>query len=174
LIDHVLDAARIDQRRRPHQLDTVPVLPRLRAAIDITLSRHRLPGEAIRLKGEDLHVKTDPVALEIVLLNLLENAVKYSRDTVDVTVSAYRTGDGRVAVAVADQGVGIPKTQIRRIFQRFYRVGNEMTRIRQGTGLGLYIVKETLRTLDGRISAQSAGENQGSVFTLTLPGAPHA
>ena len=75
-----------------------------------------------------------------------------------------------MAVAISDTGVGIPRNQLRRIFHRFYRVGNELTRIRMGTGLGLFIVKETLRRLDGRIEAWSAGEGQGSVFTLTLPG----
>lgn len=170
LIDHVLEAARVDGRRRDFRFEGVPLWERIEGAIILTRRRHHLPEDAIDLQGEDMQVQTDPVALELVLLNLLENAVKYSRETVKVTVSTYRDKDGRVVIAIADDGVGIPRNQVKRIFQRFHRVGNEMTRIRQGTGLGLYIVKETLRSLNGSIRAESPGENQGSVFTLTLPG----
>jgi signal transduction histidine kinase len=96
--------------------------------------------------------------------------VKYSRDHVAITVKAYAVDPAHVAVAITDAGVGIPRNQLKRVFQRFYRVGNETTRIRKGTGLGLYIVKETLKGLGGHIRATSPGENQGSTFTVTLPG----
>ncbi|MDB5102202.1 MAG: histidine kinase [Cyanobacteria bacterium RYN_339] len=173
LIDHVLEAAHMDTRLRRQELQDVELGPQLEAAIAIIRRRHQLPPEAIALDAHPVRVRTDPASLEIVLLNLLENAVKYSREEVRVGVRAFRAGEGEVAVAISDAGVGIPQNQLKRVFHRFHRVGNELTRIRTGTGLGLYIVKETLRGLGGRVEAFSAGENQGSVFTLTLPEAKH-
>ncbi|MNT51821.1 Signal-transduction histidine kinase senX3 [compost metagenome] len=136
-------------------------------------NRHGLDDEAIALEAPPLRVLTNPVGLDIVLSNLLDNAVKYSGDEVHIEVKACGTGDGHVAIAIIDTGVGIPRNQLKRVFHRFYRVGNEMTRTRKGTGLGLYIVKETLRSLKGSIRATSPGEGQGSVFTVILPGVPH-
>jgi signal transduction histidine kinase len=174
LIDHVLEAARVEQRRKEYPLVAIELLPLLEASVAMMRNRHDLPEGAVVLESPPLKVMTNPVGLEIVLTNLLDNAVKYSLDKVKVTVKACATGDGHVAIAIIDEGVGIPRNQIKRVFQRFHRVGNELTRIRKGTGLGLYIVKETLKSLQGSIRATSPGENLGSVFTVTLPGAPHA
>ncbi len=173
LIDHVLEAARVDGVRRSHRFEPMAVRPRIEQAIATIARRHDLPPDAIRLEGEDAVVRTDPIGLDLVLSNLLENAVKYSNERVCITVRLSKLSSGGVAIAVADTGVGIPRNQVRRIFHRFHRVGNELTRIRQGTGLGLYIVKETVRQMKGKIRAESPGEGQGSVFTLTLPGDPH-
>lgn len=172
LIDHVLEAARVDSARRSHRLEPLAVRPRVEQAIATVVRRHDLAPGAIALEGEDAVVRTDPVGLDLVLSNLLENAVKYSDQTVRVTVRLAKLPNGGVSIAVADAGVGIPRNQVRRVFNRFHRVGNELTRIRQGTGLGLYIVKETVRQMKGKIRAESPGEGQGSVFTLTLPGDP--
>lgn len=171
LIDHVLAAAQLEQRRKGVEMQPLALVPELERAAALVRDRHGLPPEAITLDAPPLKVFSNPVGLELVLVNLLDNAVKYSRDRVEVRVTAERRADGKVAIAVADRGVGIPPKQLRRIFQRFHRVGNELTRIRKGAGLGLYIVKETARQLNGNIRASSPGENQGSVFTLTLPGA---
>jgi signal transduction histidine kinase len=173
LIDHVLEAARVEQRRKEYPLVEIELLPLLEVSVAMVRNRHDLPDGAVVLESPPLKVMTNPVGLEIVLTNLLDNAVKYSLDKVKVTVKACATGDGHVAIAIIDEGVGIPRNQIKRVFQRFHRVGNELTRIRKGTGLGLYIVKETLKSLQGSIRATSPGENRGSVFTVTLPGAPH-
>ena len=173
LIDHVLEAARVEGVRRAQPVEPVPVRPRVEQAIATVSRRHGLAPGAIALEGDDALVRADPVGLDLVLSNLLENAVKYSGDAVRITVRLSRPSASSVAIAVADQGVGIPRNQVRRIFNRFHRVGNELTRIRQGTGLGLYIVKETVRQMKGKIRAESPGEGQGSVFTLTLPGDSH-
>lgn len=170
LIDHVLDAASVDSAYKFARHEALDVKARAGGAIAAIARRHGLPDDAIVLEGEPVEVRTDPVGLDLVLSNLLENAVKYSRERVQVTVRVGRLANGGVSIAVADQGVGIPRTQIRRIFQRFYRVGNELTRIRKGTGLGLYIVQETVHQLRGKVVAESPGPGLGSTFTLTLPG----
>lgn len=170
LIDHVLTAARSDSGRRQWNKAPLEVHERLGELIKTLEKRHQLAPGALRLEGPPVTIQTDAIAFEVVLTNLLENAIKYSQGPVDVRVKLTPLPQGGVSIAITDSGVGIPKQQLRRIFKRFHRVGNELTRIRQGTGLGLSIVQDTVKALNGKIVADSPGENQGSVFTLTLPG----
>ena len=107
--------------------------------------------------------------LRAAFTNLLDNAVKYSDDEVRVVVSVSASDDKRVIVRVADQGIGIPQTQLRRIFKRFYRVpGRFMARVK-GTGLGLFIVMSVVKKHGGRVYAESPGLGHGSTFTVQLP-----
>jgi signal transduction histidine kinase len=107
--------------------------------------------------------------LRAAFANLLDNAVKYSDEEVRVIVSVSAPDDKRVTVRVADQGIGIPQTQLKRIFKRFYRVpGRFMARVK-GTGLGLFIVESVVKKHGGRVYAESAGLGQGSTFTVQLP-----
>ncbi|MEB3198858.1 MAG: HAMP domain-containing sensor histidine kinase [Candidatus Sericytochromatia bacterium] len=168
LIDHVLEAARAEARRRPIAVSPLDLDGHVRDLVERLIQRHGLDGSAVRIEGQVGTIQTDVVALDLALTNLLENAVKYSLDSVQITVR-MEAGPRGVTIAVSDTGVGIPKGQLRRIFHRFHRVGNESTRIRQGTGLGLFIAQESVRALRGKLRAASPGENRGSVFTLTLP-----
>ena len=100
--------------------------------------------------------------------NLLENAVKYSPDPVDVRVSVKPGDDGRVEVEIADRGIGIPTRELRKIFQRFYRAGREVQRTAAGLGLGLFIVRNLVRRQGGRVVARSDGRGRGSRFVVSL------
>jgi signal transduction histidine kinase len=101
--------------------------------------------------------------------NLLDNAVKYSDDEVRVSVEVANVDEKRVAVRVADRGIGIPSAQRKRIFKRFYRVpGLFMARVK-GTGLGLFIVHSVVKKHGGRVFAESEGLGHGSTFTIQLP-----
>jgi signal transduction histidine kinase len=104
------------------------------------------------------------------VLNLLDNAVKYSRDQVKVEVEVAAAGDGVASVRVRDHGIGIGRHHLRLIFNRFYRIGTEVRRSRTGTGLGLFIVRAVVKSHRGTIQAESAGADRGSTFTITLPG----
>jgi len=104
-----------------------------------------------------------------VLANLLDNAVKYSGPTVRVTVAVVSPAPHSVWVRVVDRGVGIPKRQLKRIFNRFYRVQPLGLKAVKGTGLGLYIVRSIARAHGGRVFAQSEGEGRGATFTVELP-----
>jgi signal transduction histidine kinase len=138
-------------------------------------SRHGLPEQALRLDARGgVHVRGDAAELGLVFRNLLENAVKYSQGPVDVQIAVSGPQDGRVSVEIADRGIGIPRHELRRIFERFYRVGRDVQRQVAGLGLGLFIVRSLVRRQGGRVVARSEGAGRGSRFVVTLRAAPAA
>ena len=118
------------------------------------------PGPVPALPGSE-------EALETMLLNLLENAIKYNREggSVNLTLSS---GEGEVLIEVADTGIGVPQRDLDRIFERFYRVDRGRSRTEGGTGLGLAIVKHAAQLHGGRVEAESK-VGRGSVFRVRLP-----
>jgi signal transduction histidine kinase len=128
-----------------------------------------LPDEAVSLDtGQDPVVRGDPTELSVVFRNLLENAVKYSDEPIEVKVAVAGPSDGRVSVDISDRGIGIPAGELRKIFQRFYRVGRDVQRTAVGLGLGLFIVRSLVRRQGGRVVARSEGSGEGSRFVVTL------
>jgi signal transduction histidine kinase len=121
----------------------------------------------LRLPEADVLVAADPARLQQVLLNLIDNAVKYSEAEAPIDVR-LRANASEVQIEVQDQGIGIPLSQQQRIFERFYRVSEGMTRGRDGTGLGLAIAKALTEAMGGSIQVRSS-PGQGSLFTVTLP-----
>jgi signal transduction histidine kinase/putative methionine-R-sulfoxide reductase with GAF domain len=113
-------------------------------------------------------VSGDPDKVGRVLINLVDNAVKYSPDGGRVDVSVRLLGS-RVRFSVTDQGLGVPAAEHRRIFEKFYRLDPNMNRGVGGTGLGLYICRELVRRMDGRIWVDSRGLGRGSAFHVELP-----
>lgn len=169
-INNVLHAAMYHGRSsaEPRPLD----LARLtRRSIDLTRTRFQLPAESFSYEGpESLTLVGDPGGLETAVLNLLDNAVKYSRDPVRVEVELGHDGDGLARLSVRDHGIGISRAHLRFIFNRFYRIGSEVLRSRTGTGLGLFIVRSVVKRHKGTVWAHSAGPDRGATFVLTLPG----
>ena len=126
-------------------------------------------GAPLRLSpaAEALPVRVDPGALETVLRNLLDNAAKYNADSHGVEVRLGR--EGRLAtVSVVDGGIGLPPGEADKIFQRFYRVGDEMVRQTEGSGLGLYLVQSLVEGSGGDVSAHSDGPGKGCTFKVRL------
>jgi PAS domain S-box-containing protein len=113
-------------------------------------------------------VAGDPDKVGRVLINLVDNAIKYSPDGGRVQVGLRRVG-GHVRLSVSDPGLGIPSAEQRRVFEKFYRLDPNMTRGVGGTGLGLYICRELVRRMDGRIWVDSGGLGRGSTFHIELP-----
>lgn len=110
-------------------------------------------------------VSIDRMLVEIMLSNLIENAVKYGGgNPVLIRVTDLGTG---IELMVQDQGEGIPKNQVHQIFDKFYRVGNEETRTQKGTGLGLYIVAELAKIHKGKVTYEP-NQPKGSIFKITL------
>jgi two-component system phosphate regulon sensor histidine kinase PhoR len=112
-------------------------------------------------------VKADRSRLDQVLINLLDNAVKYSPQGGKVTVQAAEEGE-MVRVSVQDTGIGIPAKDLPRLFERFYRVDEARSRDKGGTGLGLSIVKHIVQAHGGSVQVESA-PGKGSTFSFTLP-----
>jgi signal transduction histidine kinase len=169
-INTVLNAAMYTDRPLvdPQPLDLAKLVEH---SIHLTRTRNQLPMETIRYSGPAvLMLKGDAAALETAVLNLLDNAVKYSRDVVDVEVEIASPGDGQAHLRVRDHGIGMSRGHLRFIFNRFYRIGAEVRRNRPGTGLGLFIVKSVISSHRGTIAAESPGQDKGSIFTITLPG----
>ncbi len=117
---------------------------------------------------EDLQVMGNKIKLEQAFVNLLDNAVKFNRAGGEVWVEASRMPGGKVAVSIADSGIGIPSEDVPRIFERFYRVDKARSREVGGTGLGLSIVKHVIEQMHGTVSVDSQ-LNKGSRFTVVLP-----
>ena len=143
--------------------------------ITLTRAQRHLAPEALQLlPGADdrIDVMGDPDHLRGAILNLLDNAVKYSREQIHVEVEVGRADQDLAAVRVRDRGIGIPPNETKRIFGRFYRTPWALTQRVKGTGLGLFIVAQTAKRHGGRVFAQSDGVGRGATFTLELPSAP--
>jgi len=170
-VEQVLRAGRTGHRRRRIATAVIDVDEMVRECLERTRVRYGL-SESHLVYTEDAKgakVSGDPDELRAAFSNLIDNAVKYSDDEVQVAVMVSATDDKRVVVRVADKGIGIPSEQLKRIFKRFYRVpGRFMARVK-GTGLGLFIVESVEHKHGGRVYAESPGLGQGSTFTIQLP-----
>jgi signal transduction histidine kinase len=132
--------------------------------------RHKVGTDALRLDiPTGVLMLTDPTALEVVLRNLLDNAVKYSDPAAVQVVVEARVDDSRVVIRVRDQGIGIPAQHIKLVFDRFYRAPLESVASRRGTGLGLYVASQLVRHLGGKLEATSGGPGRGTTMAFALP-----
>jgi len=170
-VEQVLKAGELGASDRHQHRTLLELGPLVADCIAITLQRHHLPGSAIELAPivDGLYVRGIPQDLRTAVLNLLDNAVKYSPNGVHIRCSIAIVRTTQVALTIADTGLGLAPNQLKRIFKRFYRVpGRNAVKIK-GTGLGLFLVRSIARQHGGDISAQSPGPNLGATITLTLP-----
>jgi two-component system phosphate regulon sensor histidine kinase PhoR len=169
LIDRLLDWGRMESGRRLYERAEVDV-PRLVesavAALDPAIKRHEATVE-VRLEGGLPPLFGDAGALKDALINLVSNACKYGGQPPVVTVRARAAG-GDVCIDVADNGAGIERREQKRIFEKFYRIDDRLSRQREGSGLGLTIVQHVMAAHGGRVEVDSE-PGRGSTFTLVLP-----
>ena len=170
LVDDLLMLSRIEQHEHARPAAAVDLDRVLRSVLD--LLQLKASSRKVRLEidlAPDLPRATgDHDELIIVFQNLIDNAVKYARPETAVRVEARRSGKDRAAVAVRDEGDGIPAAHLPRLTERFYRVDTARSRQLGGTGLGLAIVKHVVNRHRGRLDIQST-PGKGSTFTVTLP-----
>ncbi|TNE55364.1 MAG: HAMP domain-containing histidine kinase [Bacteroidetes bacterium] len=165
LVEAVLISARIENRTvslHPETLDLVRMLEELREKYQL-----RLGKEWIQLKTpEKMELRSDPFILKTILINLIENALKYAGTEKALEVSVERAEE-QIKIRVADQGPGIPGDQLHRVFEKFTRLENEETRSKKGTGLGLFIVREFVRLAGGKIN-YVPNVPKGAIFEIVL------
>jgi signal transduction histidine kinase len=173
-IEQVLRAARTASAR-PVLNTPINMRELVAECVDVGRTRHHLqPGDlelADRVPRAAL-VLGDADELRAAVLNLIDNAVKYSGQKARVTVEFGEAGPAHLCVRVRDNGMGIPASELKRIFKRFYRIPNAAALRVKGTGLGLFIVRSVAERHGGRAWAESDGPGLGSTFTLELPAAP--
>jgi signal transduction histidine kinase len=174
-VEQVLKAGELGQRVRSQVRVRVDMDQLVEEAATTAMLRYHLDRDAIRLERRELHagssfaVAGNPEELRTAVLNVIDNAVKYSPDGARLTIVLSVESDAWVMVSIADQGLGIPQPQLKRIFRRFYRVPNRSILRVKGTGLGLFLVRSIARQHGGDAFAESAGEGRGSTIHLQLP-----
>lgn len=169
MVEDLLVLSRLEhESERGVELTPGSVNDVLSRAVQSTFDRAARKGIRLVLDCPDtLRAPINAALLEQAVGNLIDNAIKYSTEETTITVRA-ELQDGGVAVAVSDQGIGMEKRHLDRIFERFYRVDQARSRAQGGTGLGLAIVKHIVLAHRGTVSVESA-PGQGSTFTLRLP-----
>lgn len=172
-VEQVLKAGEVGQRGKNSARLPVDIALLVRECVGVACARHHLTAGTITLEeetgGTSTLVKGNPEDLRSALLNVLDNAVKYSPGTPKVQVRVCVEHDAWVMVRVTDLGIGIGALHMKRIFRRFYRAPSLAVLRAQGTGLGLFLVRSILRQHGGDATAYSEGEGRGTTITLQLP-----
>jgi two-component system sensor histidine kinase SenX3 len=172
-VEQVLQAGQLGQRHRKQSRSLIDLQSLLTDSIAITLQRYHLSPDSILLEPTSgavrLYTLGIPEDIRTAVLNILDNAVKYSPEAVHIRCTLAIDRYTWVTLSITDTGVGLPPDQLKRIFKRFYRVqGRAISKIK-GTGLGLFLVRTIARQHGGDVTATSPGPNQGTTITLTLP-----
>ena len=170
LIDHLLAVARLDHVESDEQLEDVPLEPLLRSCAEEIRRRYELGLEQIRVEGGPCVARGRLRDLQMVFVNLMDNAAKYGAREAQVLVQTAVVRGDRVVIKISDNGKGIAFDLRRKIFQRFYRGGTELERTTKGTGLGLFIVKSLVSKMKGKIHVHGRGPLRGATFEVELRG----
>jgi two-component system, OmpR family, sensor histidine kinase SenX3 len=146
----------------------------VKECVETARTGHRLRSEALRYEqvsrnGAGAKVSGDAEELRTAVTNVLDNAIKYSGETVDISVRVEMPDEKHIRLSVHDSGVGISAPELKRIFKRFYRVPDRSLAHVKGTGLGLFIVRAIAKKHGGKVSAESAGQGLGTTVILQLP-----
>jgi len=171
-IDQVLLAGKIGSHRRLVNRSDVDLVELVNDCVRVAAQRHHLANGELEVrdqtpKGEAMIVDGEPEELRVAIRNLLDNAVKYSGESIHVVVELKKLSDERMALHVTDSGVGINDSELKRIFKRFYRIPGVLSIKVKGTGLGLSIVQSVAKRHGGKAYATS--DESGSTFTIELP-----
>lgn len=176
-VEQVLKAGEVRQRAHRRNWQDLDFSNIVEQSVELARLRHGLEPQALHF-GEKpngpITLLGNQEELRTAVANLLENAVKYSGPQREIVVNVLTPNLDTVLLRVSDNGLGIPHSDLKRIFKRFYRVPNGATGQVKGTGLGLFIVRSIVRRHGGEAFAESEGEGRGSTFTIRLPRVYHA
>ena len=170
MVEQVLFAGSTGNRGRRLHLSKIRLNKLLQDSTEVVRSRYGLDQTALDLQTNgEVRVRGDAQELQIAFTNLLDNAVKYSKEEVKVAVTIESIGENRVEIQIKDSGIGISQGELKRVFRRFYRVPGRAAQKVKGTGIGLSIVQAIIKKHGGKILAKSAGEGMGTTFIVRLP-----
>ena len=171
-VEQVLKAGEVRSRSERQHTD-VNVADLMSECADLARTRHNLAPNALnfvtRVNGLQPFILGDPDELRTAFNNVLDNAIKYSASPVRVNVEVATPDPHHVVVQVHDSGVGIPRSELKQVFKRFYRVKNRAVAHVKGSGLGLFIVRTIAHHHGGEAYAESEGLNRGTTVTIKLP-----
>jgi len=169
-VEKVLKAGKAGSKGQTINVDFAQLVEE---CVESARTSHRLQPTALRyqsaLNGNASEVSGDPEDLRTAVSNILDNAVKYSGNHVDISVQLALEEEKRLVLRVQDRGVGIPRSELKTIFKRFYRAPSRALAQVRGTGLGLFLVRTIAKRHGGRVVAESAGEGKGATVILELP-----
>lgn len=172
-VEQVLYAGRMGDKKRKLNMRKIDMQQLVRECVELTRTRYKLNGNVLNYiestNGSRIRVKGNAEELRAAVINLLDNAVKYAQQEMNISVEVKMIDDKKVVINIKDNGIGIPRSDLKRIFNRFYRVQNRFGAKVKGTGLGLFIVQSVISKHGGKVFAESEGEGQGSTFTIQLP-----
>jgi two-component system sensor histidine kinase SenX3 len=173
-VEQVLKAGVAGHKKSSRERIAIDFGSLVRECVEVARTGHHLQPQALRFEpavnhGPEATVTGDPAELHTAISNVLDNAIKYSGDQVDVSVSIETPDEKHVRLSIRDHGVGIPQGELKSVFKRFYRVSNRSMAHIKGTGLGLFIVRAIAKKHGGRAFAQSQGEGLGTTVVLELP-----
>ena len=176
-VEQVLRAGRAGVNRAGREKTDVNFSQLVSECMEATRTRFHLQPESLRyeeaaINGKGVHVRGSQEDLRTAVSNILDNAVKYSGDHVDVQVRLEASDGKRVVLKVRDHGIGIHPDDLKRIFRRFYRITPRSLAQVKGTGLGLFIVKSIAKKHGGAVYALSEGEGKGTTLVIELPKLP--
>lgn len=167
LVENLLLAAKLESQSASFSLQPLCISDLLQALFDEFSEKYENLRRFESRIETDVWLHADPLALQSLCMNLLDNALKYSRQGDTISCVLFTKGN-ELHWEVADSGIGIAATDKKKVFEKFYRVGNEDTRSTKGTGLGLFIVRELVHMMRGSISIKD-NKPRGTVFLLVFP-----
>lgn len=170
MVEDILEAGRIGRDTyhiNPERVDLSTLVER--AADQAQQSVSTLPIKMGRDIQKGICIQGDPTVLKRAIVAVLDNALKYHDGKTIMIHVGLSVNHDKAELVIADEGVGLERQECEAVFDRFYRVGSELTRTTQGTGLGLYLCREMIRGHGGEVTARSEGLNKGTQFTITLP-----
>ena len=172
-VEQVLRAGKAGLKKAARHRIEVEFSSLVGECVERTRTSHHLQPAALQyeetVNGAGTRVLGDPEELRTAVSNVLDNAIKYSGNEVNVSVRLDAPDERHLRLSVRDHGVGIPAGELKQIFKRFYRVPNRSMAQVKGTGLGLFIVKAIARKHGGKVVAESDGEGLGTTVSIELP-----
>jgi len=173
-VEQVLKAGVAGHKRSSRERVAIDFGSLVRECVEVARTSHHLQPQALRFEtvaddGSEARVTGDPQELRTAVANVLDNAIKYSGEHVDVSIRIETPDEKHVRLSIRDHGLGIPPGELKSVFKRFYRVSNRSLTYIKGTGLGLFIVRAIAKKHGGRAFAQSQGEGHGTTVVVELP-----